>query len=239
MPPLGAYIASPQNPKIITKVIEVDSVNQNFVVSTPLFNRPVMELELATLAGVAGGDYSHIEGNNNVAFGASSHAEGIYTIAVDDGSHVQGKYNIAESNYVHIIGNGTSIDSKSNAHTLDWEGNAWYSGDVYVGSTSGTNKDAGSKKLATEEYVNNIVANLGTSTGIIAFRVAGKYELFFAKNGMTWREWCNSIYNNGDWRCEDDGVADADDYIAIMDEKVLPDDVIIPEYFYDSVLDSE
>jgi hypothetical protein len=52
----------------------------------------------------------------------------------------------------HIVGNGT--DSKrSNAHTLDWSGNAWYSGNVYVGSTSGTNKDEGSKKLATEEYV--------------------------------------------------------------------------------------
>ena len=37
----------------------------------------------------------------------------------------------------------------------DWNGNAWYAGDVYVGSTSGTNKDEGSKKLATEEYVNS------------------------------------------------------------------------------------
>jgi hypothetical protein len=45
-------------------------------------------------------------------------------------------------------------NSRSNAHTLDWQGNAWYSGDVYVGSTSGTNKDEGSKKLATEDFVN-------------------------------------------------------------------------------------
>lgn len=52
-----------------------------------------------------------------------------------------------------IVGNGTSDTERSNAHTLDWEGNAWYSGDVYVGSTSGINKDDGSKKLATEEYV--------------------------------------------------------------------------------------
>ena len=58
--------------------------------------------------------------------------------------------------YVHITGNGTS-SVPSNAHTLDWNGNAWYSGDVYVGSTSGTNKDEGSKKLATEEYADNIV----------------------------------------------------------------------------------
>ena len=40
---------------------------------------------------------------------------------------------------------------------MDWKGNAWYAGDIYVGSTSGTNKDAGSKKVATEEYVNNMV----------------------------------------------------------------------------------
>ena len=55
--------------------------------------------------------------------------------------------------YAHVIGNGIEDIARSNAHTLDWEGNAWYSGDVYVGSTSGTNKDSGSKKLATEDFV--------------------------------------------------------------------------------------
>ena len=60
----------------------------------------------------------------------------------------------------HIVGNGSSKAYQSNAHTLDWNGNAWFAGDVYVGSTSGKNKDAGSKKLATEEYVGNqITAN--------------------------------------------------------------------------------
>ena len=51
--------------------------------------------------------------------------------------------------YVHIVGNGTSNTERSNAHTLDWDGNAWFAGDVYVGSTSGTNKDDGSVRLAT------------------------------------------------------------------------------------------
>ena len=63
--------------------------------------------------------------------------------------------------YAHIVGNGTSDTSRSNAHTLDWEGNAWFAGDVYVGSTSGTNRDEGSKKLASEEYVDNAVSNAG------------------------------------------------------------------------------
>jgi hypothetical protein len=55
-----------------------------------------------------------------------------------------------------MVGNGSGISTSdhSNAHTLDWNGNAWYSGDVYVGSTSGKNKDEGSKKLATEDFVN-------------------------------------------------------------------------------------
>lgn len=84
-----------------------------------------------------------------------------------DYAHVQGKYNydIYNMDIAHIVGNGESDDTRSNAHTLDWEGNAWFAGDVYVGSTSGVNKDEGSKKLATEEYVgkkaspNNLLNN--------------------------------------------------------------------------------
>ena len=57
--------------------------------------------------------------------------------------------------YVHIVGNGTSDTARSNAHTLAWDGTAWYAGDIYVGSTSGTNMDDGSKKLATEDFVLN------------------------------------------------------------------------------------
>ena len=46
---------------------------------------------------------------------------------------------------------------------MDWSGNAWYAGDIYVGSTSGKNKDDGSKKLATEEYVNSAISSSGGS----------------------------------------------------------------------------
>lgn len=55
--------------------------------------------------------------------------------------------------YAHIVGNGTSDTKRSNAHTLDWKGNAWFAGDVYVGSTSGTNKDDGSVRLVTEDQL--------------------------------------------------------------------------------------
>ena len=114
-------------------------------------------------ATTASGYSSHAEGSYTTASGHSSHAEGSQTIATHVAQHVEGEYNIADSssnsasergNYIHIAGNGTFRDERSNAHTLDWDGNGWFAGDVYVGSTSGTNKDDGSKKLATEAYVN-------------------------------------------------------------------------------------
>lgn len=98
--------------------------------------------------------YTHAEGLGSIAKGVGSHAEGNYTLASSEYQHVQGKYNVEDTakTYAHIIGNGTS-SARSNIHTVKWTGEGWFKGDVYVGSTSGTNKDDGSKKLATEEYV--------------------------------------------------------------------------------------
>lgn len=106
------------------------------------------------------GDASHAEGEYTYAEGFSSHTEGYRTTAKINDQHVQGRYNIPDEISAHIVGNGSSTGD-SNAHTLDWNGNAWFAGDVHVGSTSGKNKDGGSKKLATEEYVDNAVANAG------------------------------------------------------------------------------
>ena len=105
---------------------------------------------------------AHAEGNYTTASGVNSHAEGYGTKASGDNQHVQGKYNISDTTSAHIVGNG-AFQKNSNAHTLDWQGNAWFAGDVYTGSTSGTNKDGGSKKLATEEYVNNLVGSTDVS----------------------------------------------------------------------------
>ena len=105
----------------------------------------------------ASGIQSHAEGYNTTASGQISHAEGRGTVAQGKNQHVQGIYNIEDTTSAHIVGNGGDNYSRSNAHTLDWNGNAWFAGDVYTGSTSGTNKDDGSKKLATEEYVDDSV----------------------------------------------------------------------------------
>ena len=66
-----------------------------------------------------------------MASGDYSHAEGDATKASSKLQHVQGKYNIedATNTYAHIVGNGDNI-TRSNAHTLDWSGNAWFAGTV-------------------------------------------------------------------------------------------------------------
>lgn len=95
----------------------------------------------------ASGIQSHAEGYNTTASGQISHAEGRGTVAQGKNQHVQGIYNIEDTTSAHIVGNGGDNYSRSNAYTLDWSGNAWFAGDVYTGSTSGTNKDDGSVKL--------------------------------------------------------------------------------------------
>ena len=71
------------------------------------------------------GKYSHAEGYNTTASGNHSHAEGQYTKASGNQQHVQGKYNIEDTvnKYTMIIGNGTSDTTRSNAFTVDWNGN--------------------------------------------------------------------------------------------------------------------
>lgn len=71
--------------------------------------------------------------------------------------------------YLQVVGNGLYEEARANAYTLDRFGNAWYAGDVYVGSTSGTDKDDGSKKLATEEYVDNHIGSKVSDKELILF----------------------------------------------------------------------
>lgn len=123
----------------------------------------------------ASGMNSHAEGNNTAASGRCSHTEGINTTASGEGSHAQGRHNRKDTvfEYAHIVGNGTSSVKLSNAHTLDWDGNAWFSGSVYVGSTSGVNRDEGSMKL---------VAN-GDNEIILTSPSGTRYRLTVADDG--------------------------------------------------------
>lgn len=100
---------------------------------------------------------SHAEGLYTKAKGDVSHSEGDHTIASGETQHVQGKYNIedTENKYAHIVGNG-NWDVRSNAHTLDWDGNAWFAGGIILTSPNGTRwmirvNDDGSLAVAESE----------------------------------------------------------------------------------------
>ena len=89
---------------------------------------------------VASGAISHAEGDATVASGIWSHSEGVGTVASGNAQHVQGKYNVedTENKYAHIVGNGTgtSVNKRSNAHTIDWKGNVYFSGTLTLGNTT-------------------------------------------------------------------------------------------------------
>ena len=82
----------------------------------------------------ANGKCSHAEGLISIANGMASHAEGGGTIASGKYQHVQGKYNVedADNKYAHILGGGSDANNRKNIHTVDWDGNAEYRGDVTV-----------------------------------------------------------------------------------------------------------
>lgn len=109
------------------------------------------------------GEHSVALGRYAIANGRCSSAQGDNVIAEGDNQSVWGRYNDPdlENKYIHIVGNGyENTDGGeeeirfSNAHTLDWDGNAWFQGNVYVG---GTNQIDGNK-LLTEAEVRAIVA---------------------------------------------------------------------------------
>ena len=126
----------------------------------------------------ASGKYSHVEGNSTTASGESSHTEGSYSKASSDWSHaegyhtiassqyqhVQGKFNIEDTanKYAHIVGNGTTNIKRSNAHTLDWQGNAWFAGKLSQEGTPTENKD-----LVTKKYVDDMVGDIQNTLNTI------------------------------------------------------------------------
>lgn len=90
------------------------------------------------------GEASHAEGKSSSAFGNYAHSEGAYTGANGRSQHVFGEYNVIDNvpgptqrgTYVEIVGNGTDTDNKSNARTLDWDGNEELAGDLTINKGS-------------------------------------------------------------------------------------------------------
>lgn len=107
--------------------------------------------------GTLTGKYGRTSGAYNIARGYACEARGRYTIA--DGSHGNasgrpqetfGQFNIPDDTqkYMAIGGNGTDNEHRSNAYMLDYDGNAYFSGNVKIGGTPSDDNDA-----ATKAYV--------------------------------------------------------------------------------------
>ena len=121
--------------KYLPELPHMDKVNPtgtgafslNRKADTTIGNYSFAEGHYTTASGVA----SHAEGTDTTASGQASHAEGYGTKASSHYQHVHGKYNIEDTSntYAEIVGNGAALEN-SNAHTLDWSGNAWYAGTV-------------------------------------------------------------------------------------------------------------
>ena len=104
--------------------------------------------------GTLTGKYGRTSGAYNVARGYACEARGRYTIA--DGSHGNasgrpqetfGQFNIPDDTqkYMAIGGNGTDNEHRSNAYMLDYDGNAYFSGNVKIGGTPTDDNDAVTK----------------------------------------------------------------------------------------------
>ena len=149
------------------KIISIDTINKTITVNRTLSADTDINGQSVSVYvnGLALGDNSHSEGNQTIAAGRSQHTQGEFNIIDPD-------YDVNDNNkrgkYAHIVGNGSSHTSRSNAHTLDWEGNAWFQGDVYLGGTGQDDENAvrlakvseipDISGLASESYVANKIA---------------------------------------------------------------------------------
>lgn len=128
------------------------------------------------------GMFSHAEGRGTRSGGVGSHAEGFDTKASSDYQHVSGKYNVEDSadTYALIIGNGTSNSARSNAFTVDWNGNAC---------------DGTGKKLTNAGEITN--PNLLDNPW---FTINQRGASSYSSNA-------NSIYTVDRWKIDSNGVA--------------------------------
>lgn len=81
----------------------------------------------------SGNSASHMIAGDSVISAYNCQAFGTGVQVFGSNSMAQGKYNIldrkSQNTYAHIVGNGTNT-SRSNAYTLDWQGNGTFAGTV-------------------------------------------------------------------------------------------------------------
>lgn len=123
----------------------------------------------------ANGYYSHAEGYLTNADGYYSHAEGCNTTASYAGQHVFGMWNVKDAStnantergtYVEIVGKGTNTANRSNARTLDWDGNQWTAGDVTCDAVQGNHDNLYSLRSIGAIVASTPSMEYGTSNSV-------------------------------------------------------------------------
>lgn len=118
----------------------------------------------------ASGYYSHAEGYESVASGSITHAEGYRTIANHLAQVALGAYNeadpstaeaTAKGTYIELIGNGTS-EKRSNARTLDWNGNERLAGGLTLHAGSENEMDIASEISDMHQQFGGMIASVET-----------------------------------------------------------------------------
>lgn len=111
------------------------------------------------------GQYSHAEGSGCSATGTGAHAEGVMTVTLADGQHAEGKYNIPHARYIEMVGNGSSDSNRNNASAIDWNGNQYLAGNLYVGVTNWTDPETtDTYKVATKGDIPSIDEDLSDTS---------------------------------------------------------------------------
>ena len=145
---VGDILTIEENPEQMSSVV---SINGTTVSLSNLLESEYLD-NIKVIQGVAYAYGTHVEGYGNNALGYFSHVEGSHNVSTNEFSHVAGKYNSYNINsyndYVEIIGNGTDESHRSNARTLDWNGNETLAGKLTVGAGPVNNMD-----VATKQYV--------------------------------------------------------------------------------------
>lgn len=125
---------------------------------------------------LAVGTATTASGNNSQAFGQKTQATasmstalGNYTIASGRAATALGQYNIEDTNpvdtthgggarkYLFTVGNGTADDARSNALTVDWDGNGIYAGKVTVGTAPTNDMDVATKKYVDDNSGGSVI----------------------------------------------------------------------------------
>ena len=136
----------------------------------------------------ARGWVSHAEGYGTLASGDHSHAQNYNTIAVKKYQTAIGKYNIEDTETIEnlqkafVIGNGSADNNRSNALTVDWQGNVDIaSGAKYkINGTPLSASDVGAQPTLTAglliDLTNNIISIDGPALLDIVYPVGSYYE---------------------------------------------------------------